>query len=34
MKLGPAEIMGTFIPKLNGGVNHGNVGYLFGRIQF
>jgi hypothetical protein len=19
--------MGTFIPKLNGGVNHGNVGY-------
>lgn len=34
IKLGPAEIMGTFIPKLNGGVNHGNVGYFFGRIQF
>ena len=34
VKLGPAEIMGTFIPKLNGGVNHGNVAYFFGRIQF
>ena len=34
VKLGPAELMGTFIPKLNGGVNHGNVGFLFGRVQF
>lgn len=34
VKYGPAEIMGTFIPKLNGGVNHGNVAYFFGRIQF
>ena len=34
VKLGPAELLGTFIPKLNGGVNHGNVAYFFGRIQF
>ncbi len=34
VKVGPAEVYGTFIPKLNGGVNHGNVAYFFGRIQF
>lgn len=34
VKLGPAEVLGTFIPKLNGGINHGNVAYFFGRIQF
>jgi palmitoyl transferase len=34
IKLGNAEILGTFIPKLDAGINHGNVGYLFGRYQF
>jgi palmitoyl transferase len=34
VKLGRAEILGTFIPKLNAGINHGNVAYFFGRYQF
>ncbi len=28
------EVMGTFIPKLNNGINHGNVAYFFARYQF
>jgi palmitoyl transferase len=34
VKLGRAEVLGTFIPKLDAGVNHGNVGFLFARYQF
>jgi len=34
IKLWNAEILGTFIPKLDAGINHGNVGYLFARYQF
>ncbi|MDH5285831.1 MAG: hypothetical protein OEX23_04265 [Betaproteobacteria bacterium] len=34
IKLWNAEILGTFVPKLNAGINHGNVGYFFGRSQF
>lgn len=34
VKLWNLELMGTFIPKLNGGINHGNVGFVFGRYQF
>jgi palmitoyl transferase len=34
IKLWNAELLATFIPKLNAGINHGNVGYLFGRYQF
>ena len=34
LKLGAAEIMGTFIPNFDGGPNHGNVGYLFVRLNF
>ena len=34
IKLWNAEILGTFIPKLDAGINHGNVGYIFGRYQF
>lgn len=28
------EVLGTFIPKLNGGINHGDVAYFFARYQF
>jgi palmitoyl transferase len=28
------EVLGTFVPKVNGGVNHGNVAYFFARYQF
>jgi len=28
-----AEILSTYIPKLNGGVNHGSVLYVFGKID-
>jgi palmitoyl transferase len=28
------EVLGTFIPKLNSGVNHGNVAYFFARYSF
>ncbi|MEO8486468.1 MAG: hypothetical protein ABI585_09035 [Betaproteobacteria bacterium] len=34
LKFGRAEVLGTFIPKLNAGVNHGNVAFFFGRYQF
>jgi palmitoyl transferase len=34
IKLWNAEIVGTFIPKFDAGINHGNVGYIFGRYQF
>lgn len=34
IKIRKFELMGTFVPKLNGGINHGNVGYFFGRYQF
>ncbi len=34
VKLGPAEVMASYIPKLNGGINHGDVLYLFARYQF
>jgi len=27
-------VLGTFVPKVNGGVNHGNVAYFFARYQF
>jgi palmitoyl transferase len=28
-----AEILSTYIPKLNGGVNHGSILYVFGKID-
>lgn len=28
------EVLGTYIPKLNGGINHGDVAYFFARYQF
>jgi len=31
---GPATLMSTYIPKLNGGVNHGAVLYIFGQLDF
>ena len=34
LKLKQLEIIGTFVPKLNGGVNHGNVASFFARYQF
>jgi palmitoyl transferase len=34
VKMGRFEVMGTFIPKLNAGINHGDVAYFFGRYQF
>ena len=34
IKIKGFEVLGTFIPKLNGGINHGNVGYFFGRYRF
>jgi palmitoyl transferase len=34
VKLGQFEVLGTFIPKLNGGINHGDVAYFFARYQF
>lgn len=34
IKVHRLEVLGTFIPKLNGGINHGNVGYFFGRYHF
>ena len=27
------EVLSTYIPKLNGGVNHGSVLYIFGKID-
>ena len=34
VKLQKFEVIGTFIPKLNGGINHGDVAYFFARYQF
>lgn len=34
VKMQNFELMGTFIPKLNGGINHGDVAYFFARYQF
>ncbi len=34
VKIKKLELLGTFIPKLNAGINHGNVAYFFGRYQF
>lgn len=34
VKLRRLEVMGTFIPKLNAGINHGDVAWFFGRYQF
>ena len=34
VKLGRAELLGTFVPKVNAGINHGNVGFVFMRYQF
>jgi lipid IVA palmitoyltransferase len=28
------EVLGTFIPKLNAGINHGDVAYFFARYRF
>ncbi len=28
-----AEVLSTYIPKLNGGINHGAILYLFGKID-
>lgn len=34
VKVYNAEVLATFIPKLNGGINHGDVAYFFARWQF
>ena len=34
LKLGPAEVIGTYIPNFNGGPNHGDIAYLFLRLNF
>jgi palmitoyl transferase len=34
IKIRKFELLGTFIPKLNAGINHGDVAYFFGRYQF
>jgi palmitoyl transferase len=34
VKFHGAEIIGSYIPKLNGGINHGDVAYFFARYQF
>jgi palmitoyl transferase len=34
VKLRKLEVMGTFIPKLNAGINHGDVAWFFGRYTF
>ena len=34
VKFHGAEIIGAYIPKLNGGINHGDVAYFFARYQF
>ena len=28
-----AEVLSTYIPKLNGGINHGSILYIFGKID-
>ncbi|MBS0319477.1 MAG: hypothetical protein JSR18_02970 [Proteobacteria bacterium] len=34
VKVYQAELLATYIPKLNGGINHGDVMYFFARYQF
>lgn len=34
VKVSRAEIFGTFIPNVGGGVNNGNVAFVFGRYHF
>jgi lipid IVA palmitoyltransferase len=34
VRYGKASVMGTFIPRLNGQLNNGNVAYFFGRYEF
>lgn len=34
LRMGPATVLSTYIPKLNGGVNHGSIWYFFGQIDF
>ena len=34
VKFHGAEIIGSYIPKLNGGINHGDVAYFFARYHF
>jgi|GEM_PF-1572062 len=34
IKIHRVELLGTFIPKLNAGINHGDVAYFFGRYRF
>ena len=33
VRYGRAELLATYIPKLNSGVNHGSVLYVFGKID-
>ncbi|KAF0813799.1 Lipid A palmitoyltransferase PagP [Andreprevotia sp. IGB-42] len=33
IKADRVSLMGTFIPKLGGGLNHGNVAFFFGRVE-
>ena len=34
LRWGQATLMSTFIPTLNGGVNHGSIWYFFGQWEF
>ncbi|MEN9658956.1 MAG: hypothetical protein RL571_2421 [Pseudomonadota bacterium] len=34
VRYGKASLIGTFIPRLNGQLNNGNVAYIFGRYEF
>lgn len=34
LRVGPAKLVSTFIPTVNGGVNNGSVLYVFGRYTF
>jgi len=34
IKVKDLEVIGTFVPKLNGGINHGNVASFFARYRF
>ncbi|MGL4602518.1 MAG: hypothetical protein ACRCU9_00080 [Iodobacter sp.] len=34
IRYGKASLIGTFIPRLNGQLNNGNVAYVFGRYEF
>jgi len=32
LRYGPATLITTYIPNLGGGINHGSVLYVFGRV--